>query len=41
MDLGALVQTLTATLSIDAAERTNAEATLNEVKKKSGAMCSQ
>lgn len=31
MDIGGLVQTLTATLSIDAAERTNAEAKLNEV----------
>lgn len=34
MDAVSLVQTLKATLSMDAAERTNAEARLNEVKKK-------
>lgn len=38
MDPVNLVQMLTATLSMDAAERTNAEARLNEVKK--CAMCS-
>lgn len=39
MDAVSLVQTLKSTLSMDAAERTNAEARLNEVKEKKNVMC--